>query len=643
MSLNLFFLLFLALPPSWELTGEIPEATSIYSIIEAQDGSLIAGGNASSGLYRLWRSTDNADTWTGVEPITAQSFRCLLRISTDTLFAGRSDGALYSSADNGVNWSFVIDFDRSVRALFETSGNVLLAGTETDTAEIFRSTDEGITWTDINLPGNLDVYCFSELSTGRLVAGINSSTVYISDDNGVSWSTGGTLSGASNCYSLAVYGDSVFAGTDNSTGEVYLSDDFAVSFTNLGNNLTYASVVYDILFKVDTMYIGTGTTYGEIARSTDFGVSFDYTRNLDGASHVYKVTESSGGILYAATGISYGDVFRSADLTFPGDSAILTGAGTVEAIAFYGDSVYAGTNNATGEVYLSINFGSSFANLGNNMPTANVVYDFLFFINASDTVLFAATGPQGDVLMSEDFANSWINTGDLAGATNAYSLMEKNLNPFTNYLFCGTANNGDIFRTTEVLAITETASFSAISESYYIKLQWRLEMEDDCLEYLILKKSIKEESNYSEIARIPGSGSSPSPRIYSYKDENVEPGKRYYYKLGVVKTDGNTRLYGPVSAVVTGIKGYLVVSPNPISRNGEIKYGISKKGYICLTIYDVSGRILLKLLEGEKNPGNYSFRWDGRDNHQKMLPSGVYYCRLSQGTSTHIKKILFIK
>ncbi len=454
--MNLFYFLFFLLPPSWEFTGEISSATVIYDIIEANDGSLIASGSASSGSYRLWRSTDNGNTWSGVGPVTSSAFRSLLKTSGGSLFAGRDDGWLYRSNDNGANWVSVTDLGLSVFVLFQSSSGRLFAGTATDNAEIYYS-DDGNTWNSIDLSGNLDVYCFAQFGTGRIVCGTNSNTVYISDNNGVSWNAAGTLTGASACYSLEVYGNDLYAGTNNSTGEVYKSIDFASSFTNLGDKLSYANVVYDILFRVDTMYLATGSTYGEIAKSLDFGNTFDYTRNLDGADAVYKVIDKSG-TLYAGTGNVYGDVFRSADLTFYGDSVKLTGANTIEALAFYNNDLYAGTDNPTGEVYKSTDFASSFTNLGDNMPSASVVYDFLFYPYnfGSSLAIFAGTGPNGDVLMSDNtYGNSWINTGDLTSATYSYSLELKYFSPYANYMFCGTGNNGDVFRTTTALGTKE--------------------------------------------------------------------------------------------------------------------------------------------------------------------------------------------
>ncbi len=166
-----------------------------------------------------------------------------------------------------------------------------------------------------------------------------------------------------------------------------------------------------------------------------------------------------------------------------------------------------------------------------------------------------------------------------------------------------------------------SSTFYASADVLCVNLHWSVDMEDDCLLYIILKKSLKEDDDYYEIARISGTGSSPSPKTYSYRDEDVKPGTPYYYKLGVAKTNGHTEWYGPVSAIVTGIKGFSKVTPNPFITSTTISLpsiGHSAEG-IELTIYDVSGRLVESVplttnslsFGTDLQPGIYFLKVDG--------------------------------
>jgi len=191
----------------------------------------------------------------------------------------------------------------------------------------------------------------------------------------------------------------------------------------------------------------------------------------------------------------------------------------------------------------------------------------------------------------------------------------------------------------------ETPSFAAFSSSNYIKLKWEFSLENDVIQYVIYRKSEGKQRGYFEIARIQGPGSSPSPQNYSYKDKDVKIGVRYYYKLGVVTTNGSTRWYGPVSAMVTGTKPFLSVSPNPFTERVKISFvGVSGNQSIGeqeINIYDVSGRRVKRFTINDSRLTNVI--WDGKNDNGEMLPSGIYYCRLTHGSLMKTENVLLVK
>ena len=86
-------------------------------------------------------------------------------------------------------------------------------------------------------------------------------------------------------------------------------------------------------------------------------------------------------------------------------------------------------------------------------------------------------------------------------------------------------------------------------------------------------------------------------------------------------------------------------TPNPFRDKIEITFSLGQNAEgIELKIFDVTGR----LVKDFSLPTAYCLLptvvcWDGRDNSSKQLPSGIYYCRLSQGSHTETRKILFVK
>jgi hypothetical protein len=76
--------------------------------------------------------------------------------------------------------------------------------------------------------------------------------------------------------------------------------------------------------------------------------------------------------------------------------------------------------------------------------------------------------------------------------------------------------------------------------------------------------------------------------------------------------------------------------PNPSPGKSEIKYQLNSAGHIKLNVYDILGREICTLVNGEKNEGIHSVTFETSD-----LPAGVYFYTLKkEGNSKTIKMIV---
>lgn len=83
--------------------------------------------------------------------------------------------------------------------------------------------------------------------------------------------------------------------------------------------------------------------------------------------------------------------------------------------------------------------------------------------------------------------------------------------------------------------------------------------------------------------------------------------------------------------------------PNPFSRSTRIAFTIPTKGDVRLDVYDVCGRLVSRLVDGETVPGRYEYDWDGLDSRGRRVANGVYFCRLSTGENVSTREMVVLK
>ncbi len=90
--------------------------------------------------------------------------------------------------------------------------------------------------------------------------------------------------------------------------------------------------------------------------------------------------------------------------------------------------------------------------------------------------------------------------------------------------------------------------------------------------------------------------------------------------------------------------------PNPFSPTGSergnsttISFTIPTNGNVNIAVYNIKGQKLKTLTNQEYSKGNHKIIWNGKDDNNKTISSGVYFYRLKSGKYTSTKKILVLK
>src|SRR5213075_1182375 len=69
-------------------------------------------------------------------------------------------------------------------------------------------------------------------------------------------------------------------------------------------------------------------------------------------------------------------------------------------------------------------------------------------------------------------------------------------------------------------------------------------------------------------------------------------------------------------------------TPNPFRATSAIHFTLPAAGHVRLEIFDVAGRLVRTLVDGDMRPGAYQRVWNGTTQAGTQAPSGIYFYRL---------------
>lgn len=84
-------------------------------------------------------------------------------------------------------------------------------------------------------------------------------------------------------------------------------------------------------------------------------------------------------------------------------------------------------------------------------------------------------------------------------------------------------------------------------------------------------------------------------------------------------------------------------SPNPFNPITDIRYSLPEAGHVKLTVFNVLGQSVRELADKYTEAGIHSVVWDGRDNNNASVASGIYFYRLDTDAFSQTRKMLLLK
>lgn len=85
------------------------------------------------------------------------------------------------------------------------------------------------------------------------------------------------------------------------------------------------------------------------------------------------------------------------------------------------------------------------------------------------------------------------------------------------------------------------------------------------------------------------------------------------------------------------------IQPNPFAGRARIGFALPTRSKVSLRVYDLLGRQVRTLVDGELEAGRHEASWDGRGEGGKHLGPGVYFVRASSGGVEAMRRIVLAR
>ncbi len=188
----------------------------------------------------------------------------------------------------------------------------------------------------------------------------------------------------------------------------------------------------------------------------------------------------------------------------------------------------------------------------------------------------------------------------------------------------------------------EMIAFTAIAKNRDIQLHWMTATEVHNYGFEVERRRVDgPTTQWLKVAFLKGSGSSNSPKEYSFTDTKLSSG-RYAYRLKQIDMGGTFKYSESVEVEVGGVPRLFTLNqnyPNPFNPRTTIEFTLAEDNKVTLRIIDILGREVITLVNDEMKAGVlHQIPFDA-----SQLSSGVYFSLLESGGKKLVKKLMLMK
>lgn len=640
-----------------------------------QNTGYIIGDNAG-GITKLFKTTNSGFRWTLVYQFTGLA-RAMHFIDHNTGWVGNGIQML-RTINGGISWqSSSTTFPSGIISVIFLDQ---LTGFATASNKILKSTDAGLNWLLVNSPtgGDINDLFFLNSQTGFAAGAGSNSVIQKTTNAGSTWTTKlfsnltGTLSSV--YFINGLTGIAAGGGFDNPPAAIFRTTDEGETWSQLP--VTTSFHLNSISFSGNKgVVVGYG---GKIGLSTDQGVSWTFPnsylpQNL-GFRPLSFINENTGWL--STTGYTgQVPIYRSTNGGINWENICMTSPYPdwiqflKSNIGYYksGNTLYKSTNGGYNWMQItplnitvnSINFSDENTGYACGYATPPIRPKLIKTTNGGSSWDSIFVTSENSAVTSFNFINpnsGWVSLSYPVYPMGTNSRIFKTTNGGLNWNFQRLDTNA--FHTK--ISFLDNLTGWAAKNDFNTNAGNLIRTTDGGNSWIILPLSVLRgrfhfvNSNTGWAENLPGSlfkSTNGGLNWYAQVDiglagiENLQFINAYTgWVVGdgglIVKTTNGGELLG-----VHNISGEIPLNfslsqnyPNPFNPVTNIKFDIPKSGFVKITVFDLLGREITRLVNEQMQPGSYNVDWDASN-----YPSGVYFYKLESEDFVESKKMVLVK
>jgi hypothetical protein len=191
----------------------------------------------------------------------------------------------------------------------------------------------------------------------------------------------------------------------------------------------------------------------------------------------------------------------------------------------------------------------------------------------------------------------------------------------------------------------ELTSFNARTVNGTVELLWNTATEVNNHGFEVERSAIDNGKltmeNWNKVGFVEGSGTSNSPKAYSYIDNSINGGK-FSYRLKQIDRDGKFS-YSEIVSVTVPVRELSCTLgqnyPNPFNPSTAITFSVKQTEQTTVKVYTVTGQEVATLFNGAAQAGQtYSVQFNA-----SHLAAGMYLYVLQTPSEQKVQKMTLVK